>query len=1240
LADLANRVDNSGRTMLHYACHGNSEKFHQTVKILLETFPNINFSLRDMYGKTAMDYALSVNAVNTAITITTKLGNIDELLLKSCKLKLRDLIKFIIQEIRLRGEKDVHYGLNFVANIKDEDLRTPLHIICDNPSPFISRSETWNIFLRIPWVQSFMATYLEMGDSQGNTPLHLACCLTHYDNLEVIDFLSSLLGADWTAKNKLGDTPLHALCKLKNQDYCRKNPKKLRSILTNYNVNLFLANAEGDTFLHFDAVLDYLLPVFDESEESLAYSDYDEKYSCLDWDACFRILNGKRQSILFTTVISGNLSLSKRLLELNNRGLSATDYLGNNLLHYSCSQSVAMMKIVLAHCGEAELTAVNLSGQTPMHVLFDRVKKRELAEDEEIEIMDLLFQNKDDWIGSLSVQDVNGCTPLHYLASVTLRVAWLMALIPVVPKHCMVLQDNQGQTILHVCCKNDNMDFLNPSYEHFSLLAPAIGIPDAQGNTPIHCVSLLGGDETLRNLCLLVESSHTVFNSQNADGITPLMCCLKRMNSASVLRLLSYQSLDSLSAYDKNGNTALHYACEYNMETAVGLVLEAGAFLSSLGNSDADLPIHVAARKRNVEIFFKLLPVTASHNKVEPVITNAKKENVLHMVTGWKVSYVAAVLDQINIHDAIMQQNIAGDTPLHCAIRLSHVDSIQLLLKHYEYEGESIVLTNDMGRNILHVACANFAETDGDIESKLSVLRLVLQFVRRFPAMLSRAVDSLDACGETPCHYLLTSGHEAALLLLLECCGASCDLSLKNKDDLSIFDKAFLAKNTSIIALMVEFAAQDCAQFGSFDSELLLTYACNDCTDQRLLIALICHTSFPIDKIIVDGEAIPAFEFLCSRPDLAISLKKYLTSGRRNTIDFATSFIQGIPLIEYIFDGMNRLPLACIMLECRPEILQCTVPGSQPPTTVLDMLFSDAKKIRFAMSLVERGLVSTASCNVADIRAHLLDASNCEYKTAMQFLACVSEETKKRFIESSSAFNGMSVLHELCAHHVRTQTDLHKLSATAEHEPLRSLHSQRLQSCNNFIREIVSSNSRVVNFQDSEGSTALHIIMSAIEKASSASPALNQLSCDVAHLLIHSGADLTLRNSSGDSPVHLAFRFDCKDFIPLFSEKGFDFASVNASGQTVLHIACEYCFSDSIEKLVSMLSVEVISAGDCDGSTALHTVCRQGKDRLAKLIIAKIGEEIAFSLRNLKNQSPAEVGSKYKDIKKLFAKKK
>jgi ankyrin repeat protein len=163
--------------------------------------------------------------------------------------------------------------------------------------------------------------------------------------------------------------------------------------------------------------------------------------------------------------------------------------------------------------------------------------------------------------------------------------------------------------------------------------------------------------------------------------------------------------------------------------------------------------------------------------------------------------------------------------------------------------------------------------------------------------------------------------------------------------------------------------------------------------------------------------------------------------------------------------------------------------------------------------------------------------------------------------------------------------------------------------------------------------------MTAIE-ASSTSSFLYQLSCDIAHLLIQSGADLTLRNSSGDTPVHLAFRFDCKDFIPLFCEKGFDFSSVNASGQTALHIACEYRFSDSIERLISILSVDVISTGDCDGNSALHIVCRQGKDRLAKIITAKIGEENVSALRNGKNQSPAEVGSKYKDIKKLFTKKK
>ena len=1221
--------------MLHYACHGNGEKFNQIVKIILETFPNVDLSLRDLYGKTAMDYALSANAISTAITLTTKQGNIDEVLLKACKLKLRELIKFLIQEIRLRGQTDERYGVNLVENIRDENRQTPLHIICDSPSLCISRGETWTMFLRIPWVQSFMSTYIEMGDSKGNTPLHLACCVTAYENLDIIDALATIFGVDWTAKNNLGDTPVHALCKLKNQTYCRQHPNKVRSILRRYNVPLFVANADGDTLLHFDSVLEYLLSVFFESDE--VYSDYDGKYSGLDWDACLRILNGKGQSILFTTVISGNLDLTQKLLELNNRGLSATDNLGNNVLHYSCLHSVAMMKIVLANCADAELNAVNLSGQTPIHALFDRVRKRELEESEENDIMDLLFQNKDGWIGSLSVQDSNGCTPLHYLASVERRVSWLRILIPVLSEKVMVLQDNQGQTILHICCKNNIVDFLNPSYEHFSLLTPAISVSDAQGNTPIHCMSLLGGDETLSNFCLLIEPSHAVFNMQNEEGMTPLMCSLKNMNSAAVLRLLSYQSLETLAIQDKNGNTILHYVCEYNMETAAGLIMESGVLLSDIANNDADLPIHIAARKRNAEIFFKLLRVTAFHNKIEPVITNAKKENILHMITGWKVPHLAAVLERINTHDAFMQQSVLGDTPLHCAIRHSHVDSVELFLKYYETMEHVILLTDESERNILHLSCARFRQTDGDGDCKLSVLRLILKFAVKYPEILSRLTNSLDAFGETPCHYLLASGNEAACVLYLGSCGSICDVSIKNKEDLTIFDVAFCLKNTAIMALMVAVSAKDCTRFGSVDNDQLLSFAFNVSSDQRLLIALIGHTSFPIDKLIIDEVSVSAFEVLCVRSDLSTALKKYLTSDRGTSMDFSTCFIQGIPLIEYIFDGTDRLPLACILLECRPNILQYTVPQLQPPMTVLDMLFSDAKRIQLTVTLVERGLVSTTNCNVAAIRAHLLEASNFEYKTAMQFLACVNEETKNRFINSSnSSFNGITVLHELCLHHVRTQTDVQRLPATAESEQLL----ERLRSCNKFINEIVSSNAGVVNFQDSEGLTALHVIMAAMEKASSTSSLLYQLSCDIAHLLIHFGADLTLRNSSGDTPVHLAFRFDCKDFIPLFCEKNFDFTSVNASGQTALHIACEYCFSDSIERLISMLSVEVISTGDCDGSTALHIVCRQGKDRLAKIIIAKIGEEKVSTLRNAKNQSPAEVGSKYKDIKKLFAKKK
>ena len=121
-----NRMDHSQRTMLHYACHENSTGHHLIATLILRKFPNIDTTIRDTYGCTAMEYAFQCSDFTIVDILVSKQGNYGELLLIACKLPSKRYFKEVIDTIRNKCSDQ------YVSDIKDVSGRTPLHVICEH----------------------------------------------------------------------------------------------------------------------------------------------------------------------------------------------------------------------------------------------------------------------------------------------------------------------------------------------------------------------------------------------------------------------------------------------------------------------------------------------------------------------------------------------------------------------------------------------------------------------------------------------------------------------------------------------------------------------------------------------------------------------------------------------------------------------------------------------------------------------------------------------------------------------------------------------------------------------------------------------------------------------------------------------------------------------------------------------------------------------------------------------------
>lgn len=131
--------------------------------------------------------------------------------------------------------------------------------------------------------------------------------------------------------------------------------------------------------------------------------------------------------------------------------------------------------------------------------------------------------------------------------------------------------------------------------------------------------------------------------------------------------------------------------------------------------------------------------------------------------------------------------------------------------------------------------------------------------------------------------------------------------------------------------------------------------------------------------------------------------------------------------------------------------------------------------------------------------------------------------------------------------------------------------------------------------------------------------------------LIEAGADLSLQNSNGDTPAHLAMR-GCGGVIRVLNSAGAANASIqNNHGDTPVHIsAAESSYMiDSGRALRAILEAEGVdlSIQNRDGNTPLHC-CAQGKckdDVRIPQILLDAGADV--SIRNRRGKTAADVAA-------------
>uniref|UniRef100_A0A0E0AGU6 PGG domain-containing protein n=1 Tax=Oryza glumipatula TaxID=40148 RepID=A0A0E0AGU6_9ORYZ len=280
----------------------------------------------------------------------------------------------------------------------------------------------------------------------------------------------------------------------------------------------------------------------------------------------------------------------------------------------------------------------------------------------------------------------------------------------------LIAKNNEGDTPLHLAIRAGSMAVVDKLFT-FSTLAgpcwpeeePLIMMNNAH-NTPLHeAVKHRRSAVALR----LLDEQPLCGRTRNMDMLTPLHIAAREgltdvvdkivdipwvpekfiatnnVNGTAlhqavlgghtrVVEILLVKTAPGLiDLTDAVGNTALHFAAQKNDKRMVRMLLDHRPDLAHRRNDRQQSALHVAAYYGSTAAAAELL----RHSPDSAEMLDKDGRNVVHVAVS-KVDTLRSLLKLMSLQaDVINQGDSAGDTPLHLAAKMAHVQSTLTLLK-------------------------------------------------------------------------------------------------------------------------------------------------------------------------------------------------------------------------------------------------------------------------------------------------------------------------------------------------------------------------------------------------------------------------------------------------------------------------------------------------------------------------------------------------------------------------------
>lgn len=775
---------------------------------------------------------------------------------------------------------------------------------------------------------------------------------------------------------------------------------------------------------------------------------------------------------------------------------------GNTPLHVAIDKNRIDIVKKLLEVSGVDVEMRNDAGDTPLYKAID---------DKNFEAICLLL----DAGANIKTPNDKGNTSLHL--AIEKNNCYLIRRILNNVNFDINIKNDAGDAPIHraVSCKNDfALDALINA-------GADVNIKDAVGDTPLHRAINFGNLEMVN---MLLGCVRTKVNLQNATGDVPLHLASAEGKVDIMRSLLSDPNID-INIQNSVGNTPLHTAIDEKNFEAICVLLNAGADVTKR-NSIGLLPSELLESNFSGK-HLNVLKKKFHQREIEQLLAN---KTIHSIVKSGNIELITKFLER-DIDDVINVEDEDGQTPLNIAINCRRTDIAELLLK----KGAVI------DKNIL-LSC-----TDLNVAS---FLVKHLSYDRRNELLF----DAVARAKSIPLKALINGG---------------VDVNVKDKSGKTLLNFAIDKKNTPLILELLDAKGID-VNLSNDDGVVPIAQAVkNKCKDD--IVKKLLDKGARVDSAIVDGAS--------------GKLKKVLMDARKEAAKVAAVDKKS----QRKADKLKQTPAAVQRAKTMCKSKPVDADTSKVTAGKKKAMKGERKKPQIVRS--PQNVMTKSSTNTGGAVEVSEDGKAEEKKESKQLQVSVGSSTiavDLAQVKSMSTDTADELLHR--------RESFQKISPEDEQEHLSK--SSKSSSARNLVHD-VRADMKVYD----DGSLRGNLLFDAIGRGDFVT------FCEI----IKGNVSLiNLQNSEGDTPLHLAIIKNNMDMIKVLLEN--DSINVNLKnhqGNTPLHLAVMKDNASIIDELLKKDNIDVNLKNNSD-NTPLQLMIQNRRHLLVDMLLKK--EELDVNL--------------------------